>query len=502
MVVLALDAADRAELQRALVALQWGGAWFTSVLLREALAAIEPHTQHAVLALDLVHVALEQEDLQETALALVNALATRRGLRRASIGVIRQGQVKLLVVSHAAHTPTKANAALILQAAMEEALDQCATVCYPLGERADRPALHITLAHAELLKQGDAVGVISAILMQTGQPFGVLSCEYATGRFEPDAETPVIEAIAGLLGPALAQQLQLDAWVSGKLRRKTRQFWTHLFGPYHAKLKLLALAAVATLGFLLLAAGEFRISARTVLEGQIQRAAVAPFDGYIDTALVRAGDRVRKDQVLATLDEHDLALEQVRWRAERDQADRKLKTARADHDRAAVAVLDAQLAQAAAELALVDKKLARTKILAPFDGIVVAGDLSQQLGSPVDTVKALFEIATIDRYRVVLKVDERDVSHLALGQRGHLVLNGLATRPVAITVERMTAIATAEEGANVFRVEASLEPGAVPGLQPGMEGIAKIEIGERGLWWIWTRRLSDWVRVQFWTWWP
>lgn len=81
------------------MALQWGGAWFTSVLLRDALAAIEPHTQHAALALDLVHVALEQEDLQAMALALVNALATRRGLRRASIGVIRQGQVKLLVVS-------------------------------------------------------------------------------------------------------------------------------------------------------------------------------------------------------------------------------------------------------------------------------------------------------------------------------------------------------------------------------------------------------------------
>jgi hypothetical protein len=35
-----------------------------------------------------------------------------------------------------------------------------------------------------------------------------------------------------------------------------------------------------------------------------------------------------------------------------------------------------------------------------------------------------------------------------------------------------------------------------------MEGVAKIEVGERKLLWIWTRGLSDWIRLAIWRWLP
>ena len=35
-----------------------------------------------------------------------------------------------------------------------------------------------------------------------------------------------------------------------------------------------------------------------------------------------------------------------------------------------------------------------------------------------------------------------------------------------------------------------------------MEGIAKIEIGEHRLGWIWSRRLLDWLRLKSWAWLP
>jgi hypothetical protein len=35
-----------------------------------------------------------------------------------------------------------------------------------------------------------------------------------------------------------------------------------------------------------------------------------------------------------------------------------------------------------------------------------------------------------------------------------------------------------------------------------MEGVAKIDSGERRLVWIWTRTLWHWVRMRLWTWWP
>jgi multidrug efflux pump subunit AcrA (membrane-fusion protein) len=59
--------------------------------------------------------------------------------------------------------------------------------------------------------------------------------------------------------------------------------------------------------------GDFRVSGDAVLEPRIQRAAVAPFRGYIAEAPVRAGDLVREGDLLAVLDDKELVLERARW---------------------------------------------------------------------------------------------------------------------------------------------------------------------------------------------
>ena len=79
----------------------------------------------------------------------------------------------------------------------------------------------------------------------------------------------------------------------------------------------------------------------------------------------------------------------------------------------------AQLAETQARLDQVEERLARTRIEAPFAGVLVSGDLSQAIGGPVEQGKTLFELAPLDGYRVVLKVDERDIRALAPGQPRH-----------------------------------------------------------------------------------
>jgi hypothetical protein len=37
-------------------------------------------------------------------------------------------------------------------------------------------------------------------------------------------------------------------------------------------------------------------------------------------------------------------------------------------------------------------------------------------------------------------------------------------------------------------------------LRPGMEGIAKVDTGRRKLFWIWTHKFVDWLRLTLWTW--
>jgi len=156
--------------------------------------------------------------------------------------------------------------------------------------------------------------------------------------------------------------------------------------------------------------------------------------------------------------------------------------------------------EAESQLALVDEKLTRANIVAPFDGIIVSGDLSQLLGSPVEQGKQLFELAPLDAYRVILKVEDRDIRDVHAGQKGTLVLTGLTGEALDFEVHNVS-MAEAEDGKNVFRVEARLARSDLK-LRPGMEGVGKIKVGEQTYAWIWTHRLTDWLRMQAWTWLP
>jgi hypothetical protein len=113
----------------------------------------------------------------------------------------------------------------------------------------------------------------------------------------------------------------------------------------------------------------------------------------------------------------------------------------------------------------------------------------------------LFEVAPLDGYRIILEVDERNIADTAVGQRGHLTLSALPGQPLPLIVERLTPVAIAEGGRNFFRVEAR-PVGPVPELRPGMEGVAKFDVGRRQLIWIWTHSLVDWLRLWLWTWLP
>jgi multidrug efflux pump subunit AcrA (membrane-fusion protein) len=159
--------------------------------------------------------------------------------------------------------------------------------------------------------------------------------------------------------------------------------------------------------------------------------------------------------------------------------------------------LNAQVQQAESQLALAEEKLARARILAPFGGIIVSGDLTQALGSPVEKGKVLFEIAPLHSYRLIVNVDERDVRYVAAGQTGAVALAGMPWSPHDLIVSAITPVTVAEEGRNSFRVEARLTE-LSPQLRPGMEGVAKIHAGRRSIMWIWTRAVAEWLSLAAW----
>ncbi|NNL67863.1 MAG: HlyD family efflux transporter periplasmic adaptor subunit, partial [Myxococcales bacterium] len=272
-------------------------------------------------------------------------------------------------------------------------------------------------------------------------------------------------------------------------------------GPDRTLAKAVLATAASLIVILAIFPATYRVGARATLEGRVQRARVAGVEGYLAEANARAGDVVREGDVLARLDDRDLGLARRRRLSEKTQLEQSYREALAARDRSQVSILRAQIEQADAKLALVDERLARTEVVAPFDGVVLEGDLDQSLGSPVELGSVLFEIAPLDGYRIVLEVDGRDIAQLEPGQSGRLALSGLPGETLPLAVERITPVSTSEDGRHFFRVEATLEE-PHDGLRPGMEGLAKVEVGRRRLLWIWTHGLLDWLRLRLWSWLP
>ncbi len=494
-VVLDLTPRPDAEVQLALRLLHWGSAWLVDHFRQQLVQRERQMVARLSLATDTLATALQEERLGAACLAVVNDLAARLDCQRVALGFEHAGSIRVQAISHTASFDARTDFVRLLAEAMDEVWDLDLSVVHPPLLADGVPGL----AHAALAASRQDSAVLSVPLRNDGVMVGVLTLERAHAHPFGADDLALCEALGTLLGSVL----ELKRRQERSLRERVTAAWRHaaasLFGPDHPGLKLVVALVLGVLLFLSLASGTHRVSARTVVEGEVQRGVSAPFAGFVAESLVRPGDRVRTGQALARLDDRDLRLEQRRWSAEAEQARRRYRLAAASSDRAAMAVSSAQVDQAQAQLALTEERLARATLLAPFDAVVVQGDLSQQLGSPVEQGKLLFELAPLDAYRVILQVDERDIGHLQLGQRGELALSGLPYERLAFTVERITPISVPQDGRNHFRVEAKLDR-ADAGLRPGLEGIGKVEVGERRLIWIWTHPFVDWLRLSTWKW--
>jgi multidrug efflux pump subunit AcrA (membrane-fusion protein) len=324
-------------------------------------------------------------------------------------------------------------------------------------------------------------------LLDQGEVVAVL---VAQGQTTP-AGQQVLRTSAALAEPLLRHWRTAELPLPVQAWRALRRVGARLGGPGHWAWKAGAAAAVLVLAVLLLVPVDDRVTAHTVIEGRTRQLVTAPFEGFIAEALVRPGDRVRQGQVLLRLDDRDLKLEQAKLRGERDQAASRLRQAMADREAAGVALASAELQGAEGQLALVEAKLARARLVAPIDGLVVTGDWVQQVGAPAESGKELFEIAS-EGYRVVLHVPERE--------RGVVRLAGQPQDGHDFELSRVTATASVQDGTNGFRAEAAWV-GDAPALSPGMQGVAKVVVGTSNLLTIWTRESIAWLRLKLWQYW-
>lgn len=245
--------------------------------------------------------------------------------------------------------------------------------------------------------------------------------------------------------------------------------------------------------------GNYRVTAPASLEGRIQRAIVAPYDGYIDKAYARAGEIVSAGDMVAELDSRDLLLQQQRHAAEKNEHTRQYRQALATRDKAQAHIYKSQVNQSEAQLGLLQQKISRSSLLSPLDGVIISGDLSRSLGAPVTMGDVLFEIAPLDEYRLVIRVDEKQVIDVQPGQTGMLSLQALHNRRLPFVVNKVSPVFEESLSGIAYRVDASIDD-SLPSLRPGMQGLARIDIDRRSFLWIYLHEVYYAIRLWLWSW--
>lgn len=379
---------------------------------------------------------------------------------------------------------------------MDEAVSQDQLIIFPSNKK--NKLNIIDRSHKILSKRNANNAVCSIPLVYEKVVIGALTFERQSEYEFDDITLRSIELLALMLAPIIELKQQEQYSLFRKNMKAAKAQVEKLTGPKYAVTKAVFSMFMVMMVFFSLFSVDYHISADASLEGRVQRVVASPIDGFISSAEVRAGDVVDKGQLMAKLEDKDLNLELAKLKNVRQQHNKEYRQALALHERAKTTILRAKIKQADAQVELIKKQLARLQIVAPFTGVVIEGELDQLLGTPVERGKKLYIVAPLDDYRIILKVDEREISYVKENQEGELALSSLPNERLSFSLQSITPVSTSKENRNYFRVEAKLNKTNI-NLHPGMQGVAKIKTGREKLIWIWTHNLVDWLRLWSWS---
>jgi multidrug efflux pump subunit AcrA (membrane-fusion protein) len=478
--------------------LQWGVSWLELYYRRRRARDDAASLTGMKSSFDLLAAILSEKHISGANKVFVTELATLTRCDRVSLGLMKRGHIQLQAISHSARFNKNVNLVRSISAVMEEAILQKAELVYPRQE--GMKAL-VTRDHEELSRQQGGEAILTIPLYVDGKHVGAITLERPAEIPFTEEEAAICRAISVLAAPILEEKRMGDRLIIFKIADSLSQQVARLFGAGYPGRKLAGALLLGLVIFFSVATGDYRITSNAVLEPSVRRSIVSPLNGYVKESAARPGDVIRKGMPICTLDNRDLYLERTRLANQIAQYQRQRQEALATADRAKVNIFNAQLGQTEAQLNLVHSQLKRTTLVAPFDGIVVSGDLSQRVDGAVEQGEVLFELAPLNSYRLILQVDEYRIDDVRKGQKGTLVLPALTDRNFEFSVEKITPLSSQKEGKNYFRVEATLAR-VEDGMRPGMEGVGKIMVDRRKLISIWTRDLADWLRLKVWSWWP
>jgi biotin carboxyl carrier protein len=473
-------------------------------------------------AVTCLHAFLSEKDWEAGVEALVTQLNGVLKCHRVSLGWVSGHALRLKVLSDGVKLD-EGVALEEVQQAMQEAADQKVAVAWPnqaLPAQAkqggvihpeQRAVAHQTLCRVQglscaitvpLLNHAEVLGAITLERTEQQDPLLPISALQALAVGFTEEEQRWLKDLADLLAPALRLRYRLElAWYERGRGWLETLLW-RLSDPRERVLRWSVLAFFGVLSFGVGLPLPFQTAARARLEGVVQRVMTAPQDGELREVNARLGDVVKAGQVLATLADDGLLDAQRAAQVRVSEHEAALASFAAIGDANEQVAARAALAESRAQLAVLAQQLSRLRIVAPFDGVVIAGQMNQQLGERVHRGDKLLTVAPGLDWRVVMLVDESDISALTLGQTAQVRLTVMPDQEIGLILSRVTPVVVETSTGPKYEVEA-IANGAgagARGLRPGLEGMARIDMPAKPLLWRAAGGAWRWLRTAAWTW--
>jgi RND family efflux transporter MFP subunit len=209
------------------------------------------------------------------------------------------------------------------------------------------------------------------------------------------------------------------------------------------------------------------IETNGILEAENEVDLVARTAGPIVELLAEEGMRVRKDQLLARLEQDEILAELEISRVNLDEATLSFERAKKLQSENLISAEEFDQAKAAYDSAQAQFdgnriQLGYTEIRAPFAGLIINRyiDFAQHVSASTP----LFRLSDFTPLLCPIQVPERELSKLALGQSAHLTVESFGDQRFEARVLRLSPVVDAATGT----IKVTLEVDARGKLRPGM----------------------------------
>ncbi|MHC5111235.1 MAG: efflux RND transporter periplasmic adaptor subunit [Planctomycetota bacterium] len=434
----------------------------------------------------------------ELAYAITNELRNKLGCEQVILAMIHRRRARIISISGLDEVRKQSPGVVSMVGALEECVDTGAAIAYQQSGAWSGDGVQKSFrmhkqwhtcakgdAVASLpLRSGDEIAAVLGIRKSSDRQITLEDIEEIRKRVEPFAA-------------ALRLSERANRNVFAHVRDSAYAVLDHVIEPGRWGRKVAAaLMLMAGLWFSF-GTMNYELGVDAVVVAAELRHVSNPFEGVLLAAPHVEGDRVKAGDILCRFDQRALQQERDQLTAERRVIETNMDIARAGDSPYEVQLARARKELVETKLAIVDRRIDQAAVRAPIDGVIVAGDLRKKIGGVFLRGDPLFQIAPLDKWMLELHVPDAASADLQTELAGVFASFARPDVTQSFAISRVMESARPRNERNVFLAEATLG-GTDPWLRPGMEGVAKVRVGVRRIWWIALHKAVDYLRINFW----